>query len=250
MSRTRWASSERPATSASSGSVQSISTTWTPTSSALTGRASSDASATMDRSVRLPDSATTARRNWGADWSATGEGPPRSRRPRTSVCSWFRSVAATGHDTPPVWQPGPAGPRAGSEGALGWCVGAPAIARSRHGRRARGGRLAGHGPCADRRVALVAPTVRDVGDHRVLTADELALEPLRRLVVEQPVPPVAGDVLRQHDDRRRCLLVRRPGHVEDVEVRDHGSHEGPVRRFHDDERHARQLPVPSLAEAL
>jgi Ethanolamine utilization protein EutJ (predicted chaperonin) len=40
----------------------------------------------------------------------------------------------------------------------------------------------------------VTAAVRDVGDHGVLTADERLLEPVRRLVVEHAVPPVAGDV--------------------------------------------------------
>src|SRR3954471_22741684 len=43
---------------------------------------------------------------------------------------------------------------------------------------------------------MVAAAIRDVGDHRVLASDERRLEALRGLVVEQPVPPVAGGRLR------------------------------------------------------
>jgi hypothetical protein len=43
--------------------------------------------------------------------------------------------------------------------------------------------------------ASVAAAVRDVGDDGVLAADERLLEPVRRLVVEHPIPPVTGDVL-------------------------------------------------------
>ena len=40
-------------------------------------------------------------------------------------------------------------------------------------------------------------------------------------------------------------LVRRPGQVEHVEVGDHGPDQRAIRRFDDDQRYARQLPVPA-----
>ena len=46
------------------------------------------------------------------------------------------------------------------------------------------------------------------------------------------------------------LLVGRPGRVEDVEVRLERSDERPVRRLDDDQRHARHLAFPLLAERL
>ena len=64
MSRTRCASSDRPAMSASSGSVQSISTTWTPTSSLPLLRQLAG-ERTMRASLGPPESASTARRNTG-----------------------------------------------------------------------------------------------------------------------------------------------------------------------------------------
>ena len=73
---------------------------------------------------------------------------------------------------------------------------------------------------------------------------------LRGLVVEQPVPPVAGDVLGQDDDRDRRLLVRRPGLVEDVEVGDDRRDDRPVRRLDDDQRHVRELALPARAERV
>ena len=78
MSRTRWTSSERPAMSASSGSVQSISTTWTAISSALVRRRPDATSCTIRSSLGPPFRATTARLNAGA--SASGMAvtiPPR-----------------------------------------------------------------------------------------------------------------------------------------------------------------------------
>src|SRR6478752_1827782 len=217
MSSTRCASSDRPATSASRGSVQSISTTWTPTSSALAGRASSDASATIDRSVRPPDSATTARRNWGADVSATGYG-------------------SSAFSTTPDERLGHASGGSSRRVTIPPAVTRPASAR-RHPRPASG-------------LVVVAAPVGDVRDDRVLPADELRLEPLRRLVVEQPVPPALGDVLGEDDDRRGRLLVRRPGDVEDVEVRHDRADERAERRRHDDERDARQLAGPAHAERV
>src|SRR5829696_6449898 len=155
MSRTRCASSERPATSASSGSVQSISTTWTPTRSAFAGRASSAARATMDRSVRPPDSATTARRNWGADVSATSVGTSAYRRPRTS--DWV--TPRTGRRAGPRYHRACARPRRTAD------IRRPLI--------------------AGLRLAQLRAPVRDVGDDGVLAPDELPLEALGRLVVEQ-----------------------------------------------------------------
>ena len=106
-----------------------------------------------------------------------------------------------------------------------------------HGLRGGSARAADERPSALGRTAVTIPprshptvrgrrgpgrqclaAIRDVGDDRVLATDERGLEPLGRLVVEQPVPPVAGDVLGQDDDRDRGLLVRRPGLVEHVEV--------------------------------
>jgi hypothetical protein len=66
----------------------------------------------------------------------------------------------------------------------------------------------------------VAAPERDVGDDRVFAPHELGLESLRELVIQQSVPPMAGDVLGQHDDGDRGLLVGRPSLIEDVEVGD------------------------------
>ena len=59
----------------------------------------------------------------------------------------------------------------------------------------------------------VAASIRDVGDDRVIATDQLGLQSLRGLVIQQPVPPVAGDVLGQDDDRDRGPPCRaaRPG---------------------------------------
>ena len=102
-----------PATSASSGSVQSISTTWTPTSSACSAFASSAARATIGRSVRPPDSATTARRNCGAAVSATNSGASALGTTCVGETSGRpRPVVARRHDTPRRGQPpSPAAPR-------------------------------------------------------------------------------------------------------------------------------------------
>ena len=171
--------------------------------------------------------------------------------------------------TQPRSQPGararspPASPPAGP----GPCSGSTA----RAGRSTRTRRSAGLRPCRGRRPPIMgcvrddlvrAPvrvrypglcslaTIGHVRDDRVLAAHERGLEPLGRLVVEQPVPPVAGDVLGQDDDRDRGLLVRRPGVVEHVEVGDDRVDERAVRRLDDDQRDARQLALPALAQRL
>ena len=99
-------------------------------------------------------------------------------------------------------------------------------------------------------VRVIAPSIGYVRDDGVLAPDERGLEALGRLVVQHPVPPVAGDVLGQDDDRRRGGAVRRPGAVEDVEVGDDRAHQRPVGRLDDDQRDARQLPLPAFAERL
>ena len=100
------------------------------------------------------------------------------------------------------------------------------------------------------RRSVAAPPVGDVRDHRVLAADERRLQPLGGLVIQQPVPPVPGDVLGQDDDRDRRGLLGRPGEVEDVEVGGDRADQGPVRRLDDDERDARELALPALAQRL
>jgi hypothetical protein len=54
----------------------------------------------------------------------------------------------------------------------------------------------------------VAAAVRNVGDDRMFAPDEFCLEAFCGLVIQQAVPPVAGDVLRQDDDRDRRFLAR------------------------------------------
>ena len=176
MSSTRCASSDRPATSASSGSVQSISTTWTPTSSALAGRASSDASATIDRSVRPPDSATTARRNWGADVSATG-------------------VGSSAFSTTPDERVGHASGGSSRRVTIPPAVSAPASAR-RHRRQSSG-------------LVLVASPVGDVRDDRVLAPDEHGLEPFRRSGCRAAGPTSGGR--RTRGGRRSSSASPCPG---------------------------------------
>src|SRR6185503_11194933 len=184
-SRTCCTSSDRPAMSASSGSVQSISTTWTAISSALVLAARLATSRTIRASLGPPLRASTAR--WNCAVSISGmEGHDTT----ATVRIW-------GVQTPP-------------RGSL-------------------------------------AP-VRDVRDDGVLATEDGLLEPLRRLVVEDPFPPVAGDVLGEDDDRDRGGLVGWPGLLEHVEVRDDRRDHGPIGRFDDHERHARDLPLPALAD--
>ena len=109
-------------------------------------------------------------------------------------------------------------------------------------RRSTAGRSAVRRSVASRRYGTSAMTVCS-------RPTEGRLEALGGLVVEQPVPPVAGDVLGQDDDRDRRLLVRRPGLVEDVEVGDERRDERPVRRLDDDQRHARAPGAPSARAA-
>ena len=155
---------------------------------------SSAARETICRSVRPPDSATTARRNCGVEVSPTFAWSLRYEWNRGAAGGCCASAGRPpGHDTT-----GPAGGRT----------------------RVAAAPTAGAAPDRSGLLAVLAPAIGDVRDHRVLAAHERRLEALRRLVVEQPVPPVAGDVLGQHDDRRRRLLVRRPGALEHVEVRD------------------------------
>ena len=54
---------------------------------------------------------------------------------------------------------------------------------------------------------------------------------------------MAGDVFGDDHERDRRLLVRRPGRIEDVEVGEQRSDEGPVRRLDDDQRDARDLAL-------
>ena len=73
-------------------------------------------------------------------------------------------------------------------------------------------------------------------------------QPLGRLVVEDPLPPVAGDVLGDHDERDRRRLVGRPGRVEDVEV---GRERPGSARYGDSTTtsgDARHLALPALAD--
>src|SRR5688572_17211726 len=59
---------------------------------------------------------------------------------------------------------------------------------------------AGAHSAADRSAGApgsVLAAIRDVGDDGVLASEDRRLEALGGLVVEQPVPPVAGHVLRQ-----------------------------------------------------
>src|SRR3990170_6981219 len=187
-SSTCWTSSERPAISASSGSVQSISTTWTAINSAPF-----DAIPTTRRTSRSslgpPLRATTARRNAGLSVSGIG-----------------------GHDTTATLAGGSAGQAGGRRSVL--------------------------------------PAIRDVGDHRVLATEDGGLEALGRLVVEEPVPPVAGHEFGEHDDRDRRLLVRRPSLVQDVEIGEDRRDDRPVRRLDDHQGHARDLALPASPQRV
>ena len=209
MSRTRCASSDRDATSASSGRVQSISTTWTATSSAFVGRASSQASRTIRSSLGPPLTAMTTRRIACGLASGTAVTIP----PAGAAVSRSERLLVPGRPAAAVVSAGP--PPSLPVGAL--------------------------------EPGRVLASVRDVDDDGVGPAEEGRPEPLRRLVVEDPLPPVAGDVLGDDDERDRRLLVRRPGSVEDVEVGEQRPDERPVRRLDDDERDARHLALPALA---
>ena len=176
MSRTRWTSSDRPAMSASSGSVQSISTTWTATSSALAWRACSATRRTIRASLGPPLSATTARRKAGA-WA--------SDMASHDTTGDVRAVARQRR------------PDAASPGGL-------------DGRRSGARRCSP--PSAASNMRRVLASVGDGDDDRVRPAEQDRPEPLGRLVVEDPLPPAAGDVLGDdHEgDRRRACPAARP----------------------------------------
>ena len=100
-SSTCWISSERPATSTSSGIDQSISTTWTPISSALLALASS-ATRRMSRSpFGCPESATTARRNAGAA-AALRHGRHSTTAPRRQSAAEAGIPGASGRGPAPA----------------------------------------------------------------------------------------------------------------------------------------------------
>src|SRR5712671_944409 len=96
----------------------------------------------------------------------------------------------------------------------------------------------------------VATAIRNVGDDRVLASEEGRLQPLGRLVIQHAVPPVAGNVLRQDDDRDGRRDVCRPARIEDVEVGGNGADEGPIWRLDDDQRDARELALPAASKLV
>ena len=73
---------------------------------------------------------------------------------------------------------------------------------------------------------VLAP-VRDVDDDRVGPPEQHRPESLRRLVVEDPLPPAASHVLGDDDEGDRRLAVRRPGRIEDIEVGEERSGQRP-----------------------
>ena len=158
-----------------------------------------------DRPVRpRRRTARTARRNWGADVSATGSGASSQARGRL-VTGDATAALRAGHDTtgPPAARLSPP-PRSS--------------APRRPGPRRRGlGSVAE--PPGDSCGSL--PPVRDIGDHRV-SRPTSAPRAAGGLVVEEPVPPVARDVLGQDHDRGGRLLLGWPGPVQDVQVRTTG----------------------------
>ena len=124
-----------------------------------------------------------------------------------------------------------------------------AVLRTWDGTIPPGGRLVGPASVAVERPRQWLAPVRDVGDDRVLAAEQGRLEALGGLVVEQPVPPVARHVLGQDDDGDRRLLVRaaRPGRGR--RGRRGRADDRPVRRLDDDQGDARDLALPALAQA-
>ena len=134
-------------------------------------------------------------------------------------------------------------------GYLTWPVTIPPASASCRRRLASGG-PSPSAPCAgdSNSVRVLAP-VRDVHDDRVRPAEQHRPQPLGRLVVEDPLPPVAGDVLGDDHEGDRRVLVRRPGRVEHVEVGEQRADERPVGRLDDDQRHARDLALPAVAHA-
>ena len=97
-------------------------------------------------------------------------------------------------------------------------------------------------------LPVLAP-VRHVDDDRVRPAEQHGPQPLGGLVVQDPLPPVAGHVLGDDHERDRLVLVRRPGGVEDVEVGEQRPDQRPVRRLDDHQRHARDLALQVVAQA-
>src|SRR5688572_10425530 len=92
----------------------------------------------------------------------------------------------------------PSGRPPGSVAAqLAWCTGSGSYYHAAAADAVRG---------RDRRPGSGSP-VRDVRDDGVLATEEGGLEAACRLVVEEPIPPVARDVLGQHDDRDRLRPV-------------------------------------------
>ena len=97
-------------------------------------------------------------------------------------------------------------------------------------RRRRGRRVPDHDPGADPLPGslgrLIAGDSASGSSRRYGTLtttvwrrpSRLLAQPLGRLVVEDPLPPAARDVLGDHDEGDRLRLVRRPGRVEHVEV--------------------------------
>ena len=184
-SSTRWASSEPPATSASSGSVQSISTTWTATTSAFVGRGGPRRRRrTIRASLGPPFRASDGALEGRFCGSGTAGGTPipgvadddrGRRRDDRAVAVARRSRCA---------------PRSAT------AVGRLASGRPR-GRRSAAG--------SSRRYGTLTTTVcgRPSSERP---------QPLRRLVVEDPLPPAAGDVLGDDDERDRlppCRAARR-----------------------------------------
>src|SRR5204863_536120 len=70
------------------------------------------------------------------------------------------------------------------------------------------------------RGRAAAGEVRHVDHHRVRAPDQRRAQPPSRLVVERPLPPVAGHELGQDHEGDRSLLVG-DGPVQRVEVSDH-----------------------------
>src|ERR1035437_9740403 len=268
MSRTRCASSDRSATSASSGCVQSSSTTCTATSSACADRVTSMSRRMTVVSTGPPLRAMTARRKTGG--FASGTDPPFSSRVAAinrargrTIPPARRCVRAEGQLTdtdggegvPAVWLSQSAvrhGLAIGAYWAATRLAASPGIGIGGRAvvcchERPGGVRLiGGDRGCGSRLFA----SVRHVDDDRVRPTQQCRPQLLCSLVVEHPLPPAPSDVLGDQNEGDRLLALVGPGAVQYVQVGHHGRDQGAIGRFYENQRYVRNRLHPRLSDGV